>query len=124
MINSDRPMKDTEERTLATSSPILINGSNFVIRELNDVTRSETVERASGALEIRSWGSFALDVWACSSALPATADVDSSIIRRNSLAWMGFPSLSTKNSATLYCQVFNIGKTNRQLDVTYPHSSL
>jgi hypothetical protein len=47
-------------------------------------------------VEMRGWASFALDVCACSSALPATVDVEASIIRRDSWAGLGFPFLSTK----------------------------
>ena len=76
-------------------------------RELNDVTKfcwfirvSEVVVRAPNTLEMRDWESFAFDVWACSSALPATADVKFSTIGRNSLTWLGFPFLSTKDRTT------------------------
>ena len=33
-----RSSNESEDRTFATSSPILTNGPNFFIRELNDVT--------------------------------------------------------------------------------------
>ena len=99
--------EDTQERTFATSSAILINGSNFFIRELNDVTSfcwfdrvSEILVKTSDTSETMGCKSFWADVLVWSSASPATADAESCVIRTDSLAGLGFPFLSTKDRTT------------------------
>jgi len=99
--------EDTDKQTLATSSPILTNGSSRAIRAWKDVTRfcwfdrvSEILVKVSDASETRGRKSFCADVWACSIALPATADVESCVTRTNSRAGLGFPFLSTKDRTT------------------------
>ena len=98
--------EDIMERTLATSSAILINGSNVFIRALNDVTRfcwfnrvSEILVKVS-ELETRGCESFCANAWVCSSASPAIANVESCVIRIDSLAKLGFPFLSTNGRTT------------------------
>ena len=99
--------EDTEEQTLATSSPIVTNGSSRFIRALNDVTRfcwfdmvSEISAKASDIVETRGCESFCADVWVCWIALAATADVESCVTRTDSWAALGFPFLSTKDRIT------------------------
>ena len=98
---------DTEQRTLATSSAISINGLNFVIRPLKDVTSccsfvriSELLVKALDTLETRGCGSLFANVWTCFSASPVIADVESCVIRTDSLVGLGFPFLSTKDRTT------------------------
>ena len=99
--------EDAEEQTWATSSPILTNGLSRSIRPWKDVTRfcwfdrvSEILVQALYTSETRGRKSFCADVWACSIALPATADVESCVTRTNSRAGLGFPFLSTKDRTT------------------------
>ena len=110
-----------KERTLATSSPILTNGSTFFIRELNDVIKSCWFDRVSDVLvrasEMRGCDKFCVDVWACSSALPATADVESRVIRTVSLAALWSPFLLTKDRTTSKLWRFNVNMINK-LNVT------
>ena len=103
MINSDQG-EETEERTLATSSAIFTNGSNFFIRALNDVKSfcwsdkvSEILVKVSDTLKMRGCESFGADAWVCSSASPATTDVDPCVIRIDSLAGLGLFFLSTRD---------------------------
>ena len=61
---------------------------------------SEVSVKASDILETRGCESPVADVLARSSASPATADVESCVIRTDSLAGLGFPFLSTKDRTT------------------------
>ena len=119
--------KDTEERTLATSSAILTNGSNFFRRALNDVTsfcwfdrESEILVNVSETLETRGCQSFFANVWPCPSL--AAAEIGSCVIRTDSLAVLGFPSLLTKDKTTSKLSSFQHCMTNQQLDITCLHS--
>ena len=66
---------DTEEQTLAISSPILINDPNCSKRAPHDITKLCPFDRVSDRWSgTRGWLSVFTAVWACSIASPATAD--------------------------------------------------
>ena len=76
----------TGEQTLEISSPILINGLNCINRAPKDVTKLCLSSRASDTLETRGRESFFTDVWARSTAWPATVDIESCVTRTYSRA--------------------------------------
>ena len=99
--------EDTANQTLATVSPISTNTLSFCIRALKDVIRfcwfvqaSEILVTVSATLVTRGWTSPCADVWACSTAWPATTDADSCIIRIESWPALGSPFSSTRGRTT------------------------
>ena len=82
---------------------------------------SEVSIRASDILEMRGCENSFADVLARSSVSPATADVEFCVIRRDSLAGLGFPFLSNKDRTT--SELSSIQHWyDPQLDVTCLHS--
>lgn len=96
-----------KDHTLATSSPTFTNTPSFCIRASNDVIRSrwfvwvlEIFVTASETSVARGRASPCADVWACSTASPATIDADSCVTRIERRPALGFPFLSTKDKTT------------------------
>ena len=82
---------------------------------------SEVSIRASDILEMRGCENSFADVLARSSASPAIADVESCVIRTDSLAGLGFPFLSNKDRTTSKLSSIQHWY-DPQLDVTCLHS--
>jgi hypothetical protein len=79
--------------------------------------------KASDALETQGGESFCVDVWACFTASPATADIESCVTRTYSRAELRFPSLSIKGRTTSNCRILSLGMADHDLD-TYLHSDV
>ena len=109
---------ETKQRTLATSSAILINGSNFFMRALNDVTSFCWFDR-------RSYWSKHQTHWRRGAVVQTfgLAPVNRPQLRTPNLvlfeqiAWLGldFPSYRPRSDLCLNCQVFSIGMTDQQI---------
>ena len=110
------------EQTFEISSPILINGLNWFNSASNDVTKLCLFNTASDTSEMRGRESFIADIWAWSTALPATADIESCATRTYSWAELGLPSLSTKDRPTSNCRTISLGVANHDPGVTCLHS--
>ena len=119
--------KNMGEQTLEISSPILTNGLSCIKTASNDDINpswrdkvSEALVKASDALETRGRVSFFANFWACSTASPATADIESSVTRTYSRAGLGFPFLSTKDRTT--SNSLSAWASKHKLDVICLHS--
>ena len=114
--------RNTGEQTFEISSPISTNGLNCVNKASNDVTKLCLSNTTSDTSEMRGRESFFADVWACSTASPATADIESCVTRTYSRAELRFPPLSTKDRTTSGCRTISLAMANHDPGVTYLHS--